>query len=254
MIKDKDIVFVTTTLYSPWLEKQKTIIKRMFPESHHIIVDGTRDWPNAWFYWLDIVTEYEAKWFVHIDEDCFLENREELIRLIEKMESEDITLSAISDGFNHYRGANPVAINSFFMVGRIDHIVSTGIDYKKVKFQLTEMGWRNDVGLIYDPDLHASDFNYPHEIQGNGSNFEYEQEPYYLLLWKLKEAGRKFYYLFPYFDERFKSTNPRIDAGSDDIAIHMWYTRQWQSPMDVHGMPNFLRYKKIEKYLEENAK
>jgi hypothetical protein len=83
----------------------------------------------------------------------------------------------------------------------------------------------------------------------NGENPSYEQEPYYALLWKLKEAGKKFYYLYPHFDERFKSTNPRIDSGSKDIAIHMWYTRFWESPMDVHGMPNHERYRKVEQYL-----
>jgi hypothetical protein len=249
MVKDSDIIFITTTLYSPWLEIQRSIIKNKFPESKHLVINGTRNWPNAWFYWMDEVAQHNAKWFVHIDEDCFLESRQELINLIEKMEKENITLSAISDGYNHYRGANPVAINSFFMVGRIDHVINTGVDYKNVNFSLTEAGWRNSLDLLYDPEAHGKDFEYPHRIQENGSNFDYEQEPYYLLLWKLKEAGRKFYYLFPYFDERFKSTNPRIKEDSADIAIHMWYTRQWQSPMDVHGMPNFLRYKKIEKYL-----
>ena len=84
---------------------------------------------------------------------------------------------------------------------------------------------------------------------GNGENPSYEQEPYYALLWKLKEGGKKFYYLYPHFDEGFKSTNPRIDSDSPDIAIHMWYTRTWDSPMDVHGVPNGERYRMVEEYL-----
>ena len=137
------------------------------------------------------------------------------------------------------------------MVGNIEKILSTGIDYKSIKFWLTENGWRNELGVIYDPSLHSLGFEYPHRIQENGANYQYEMEPYYLLLWKLIERGEKFYYLFPYFDQRFKSTNPRVDEGSEDIAIHMWYTRQWSSPMDVHGMPNFLRYQEIENYLSK---
>lgn len=31
----------------------------------------------------------------------------------------------------------------------------------------------------------------------------------------------------------------------------MWYTRQWNSEMDVFGMKNIDRYNKIEKYLNE---
>lgn len=250
MIKDSDIVFVTTTLRSIWLDYQKKLVSRYFPESQHIIIDGRNNWPNAWFYWMDEIRSSGCKWFVHLDEDCFLEGRDEIIRLIEKMEDEDITLSAVSDGYHHYRGANPVAINSFFMVGNTDHVTSTGVDYKSMKFWLTNDGWRNDLDILYDTEKHSSDFNYPHEIRANGANYVYEQEPYYSLLWKLKEEGRKFYYLYPHFDERFKSTNPRIDKDSPDIAIHMWYTRQWQTPMMVHGTPNFTRYQQVEQYLK----
>ncbi len=33
---------------------------------------------------------------------------------------------------------------------------------------------------------------------------------------------------------------------SGDIGIHMWYTRQWNSEMDVWGMKNIDRYNKIK--------
>jgi hypothetical protein len=111
-------------------------------------------------------------------------------------------------------------------------------------------GWRNDRGILYDESKHRIDFEYPHEIMENGENCAYEQEPYYMILWMLKEAGRKFNYLYPYFDERFKSTNPRISKESPNIAIHMWYTRQWESSMDVHGVPNYLRYQAVEDYVK----
>lgn len=65
----------------------------------------------------------------------------------------------------------------------------------------------------------------------------------------MKELGCKFDYLYPYFDDRFKSTNPRLTKNSEDIGIHIWYTRCWNSTMDVFGMPNNLRYDEIEKFL-----
>ena len=52
MIKEEDIVFVTTTLYTKWLAYQLEIIKKLFPKSQHIIVDGRGNWPNSWFYWI----------------------------------------------------------------------------------------------------------------------------------------------------------------------------------------------------------
>ena len=67
----------------------------------------------------------------------------------------------------------------------------------------------------------------------------------------MKELGCKFDYLYPFFDERFKSTNPRLEKDSDDIGIHMWYTRQWNSSMDVWGLPNVERYNLLEKYIED---
>jgi len=250
MIDESKIVFVTTTLYSKWLDYQKKIISDLFPKSYHLIVDGRADWPYAWFYWIDKIKEIDCKWYVHIDEDCFIENREEIIKLIQKIEDEDFSLSAVSDAYHHYRGANRVAINSFFMVGRKDKLMEIDFKLDKIKFNLTNDGWRNNLDIIFDPQKHEYDFSYPHEIFGNSYNQSYEMEPYYSLLWMMKESGQKFYYLYPHFDERFKSTNPRIDSESDDIAIHMWYTRGWDQYFDVHGLPNLERYKRIEKYLK----
>jgi len=247
-MKDSDIIFITTTLQTKWLVYQKEIIKNLFPESEHLIIDGSRDWPYSWFYWMDEIKKIPCKWFVHIDEDCFLESREELIKLIEKMEEEEYSVSAVSDGFHHYRGANGTAINSFFMVGKKDDFLNSGFDYKDIKFNFDGKNWSNSKNIIFDREKHSGQF-YPHAKMENGEDSSYEQEPYYALLWKLRENGKKFYYLYPSFDQRFKSTNPRIDSDSEDIAIHMWYTRMWESPMDVHGTPNIERYRKVEEYL-----
>ena len=49
MINEKDICFVTTTLYTKWLNYQSKILKNNFPESNHIIVDGTKTGPTLGF-------------------------------------------------------------------------------------------------------------------------------------------------------------------------------------------------------------
>lgn len=249
MIDEKDILFVTTTLYSKWLTYSRTLIKKHFPESEHLIIDGTKNWPYAWFYWIEKAKSKTQKWVVHIDEDCFLTDKSELLKLIQKMEVEDYSISAIADGYCHYRGANPVAVNSFFMIANREHVCSLDVDYSTLNFWHVPEGWRNSYGIIWN-EKYNQDFTYPHRIMG-GSNYKYEQEPYYMILWMLKDKGRKFYYLFPHFDEHLKSTNPRIDESSNDIAIHMWYTRQWNSPMDVWGLPNNERYNRVEKILAE---
>ena len=252
-MKDSDIIFITTTLQTKWLKYQRGIIRNLFPGSEHIIIDGSRDWPYSWFYWMDEIKKIPGKWFVHIDEDCFLESRDELIKLIGKMEKDGYSVSAVSDGYHHYRGANGTAVNSFFMVGKKDDFLESGFDYKDIKFSFDGKNWRNDKNIFFRASKHSNQ-PYSHQKMENDQDSSYEQEPYYALLWKLIENNKKFYYLYPNFDERFKSTNPRIDKDSEDIAIHMWYTRLWESPMDVHGMPNVDRYRKIEDYILEKYK
>jgi len=94
-----------------------------------------------------------------------------------------------------------------------------------------------------------SGYKYNFEAAGNGANYNFEQEPYYYLMWQMKKHGFRFDYLYPFFDERYKSTNPRLSEDSPDMAIHMWYVRQWNTKMDVWGIPNIDRYKLVENNL-----
>jgi hypothetical protein len=248
MISEKDIVFVTTTLYTKWLGYQSNIIKNLFPDSEHIIVDGSSKWPISWFYWINEVKNSKSKYFIHIDEDFFITDKSELIKVLEKMESEDLDLVGCPDGYQHYRGANPIALNTFLMFGRVSKLKDIVLDDIRFSYN-NEKGWINNYDIMYKDD-YKKDFTYRFTKQG-GDNFKFEQEPYYAFHWTMKELGCKFDYLFPFFDDRFKSTNPRIEEDSNDIGIHMWFTRQWNSQMDVHGLTNIERYEKVEKYLNE---
>ena len=253
MIKEEDIVFVTTTLYTKWLDYQQRIIKEYFPKSSIILIDGRPEhftWPNSWFYWIEETKKSNCKYFIHIDEDFFITDKNELLKVIEKMESDNLDLVGCPDGYHEYRGANPVAINTFLMFGRIDDLRK--INLNNIQFAYTQQGWMNNYNLKYKSS-YKNDFTYKFEISG-GSNLEFEQEPYYAFLWAMKEIGCKFDYLYPFFDNTYKSTNPRLYEKSPDIGVHMWYTRQWDGDMDVHGVPNFERYNKIEEYLNEESK
>lgn len=248
MIKDSDIVFVTTSLSTKWIDYQQKILKLNFPESSFIVINGRGNWPKSWFYWIDEVKKTDKKWYIHIDEDCFVENKAEIIRLIEKMEAENIGISAISEAYCHFRGNNPVAFNSFFLVGRVEDLKDVNLDLPNINFIYDGNKWKNSLGYQFKNE-YLEDFFYPHEKAWPYDNIDAESEPYYLFCWLMKEKKIKIYYLYPYFDDRFKSTNPRIESNSPDIAIHMWYTRSWESPMDVHGLPNNERYQRLENYL-----
>lgn len=80
MVKESEIIFVTTSISTKWINYQQKILKDNFPESSFLVVDGTDRWPNAWFKWIDKIKNLQAKWYVHIDEDCFIENKGEVIQ------------------------------------------------------------------------------------------------------------------------------------------------------------------------------
>ena len=252
MIKESDIIFVTTSLSTKWIHHQQKILKDNFPESSFIVISGTDKWPNSWFYWVDEIKKSSAKWYIHLDEDCFIENKDEVIRLLQKMEDENIGISAISEAYCHFRGNNPVAFNSFFLAGRVKDLQGINIDFRSVSFSHDGNNWSNSMGIKFKEE-YLEDFEYVHEKAWPYDNIKSEAEPYYLFCWLMKEKKIKFYYLYPYFDDRFKSTNPRIEKDSPDIAIHMWYTRMWGSPMDVHALPNHERYERLESYLKDKG-
>jgi hypothetical protein len=76
MVKDEDIIFITPAIHTKWLGYQKKIIKDLFPGSKHLIIDGRSNWPYAWFYWMKEIKDIPVKWFVHIDEDFFIEDKD----------------------------------------------------------------------------------------------------------------------------------------------------------------------------------
>lgn len=243
---DNQILFVTTTLNTKWLFYQKYLIKKFFPNCDHLIIDGSSNWPNSWFYWINEAKFSKKEYYIHIDEDFFLTSKDEVLKCIEKMELENIDLLGCSDGYHHFRQNNPVAINTFFMIGKVEHLRE--LDFSDIKIVWKDGYYVNSYGLNFK-EKYLKNFEYHHEkLAGCKYN---DFEPYYAFQWKMKEMGLKFDYLYPHFDDTFKSTNPRLSKISIDIGIHMWYTRQWNSQMDVWGMKNIDRYKKIEKYLND---
>ena len=72
------IVFFTTSTFSDIQDVQTSCIRKLFTESNHVKFDGRTGWFTVWYQWLDFAKSYEADWYVHIDEDCFITSREEI--------------------------------------------------------------------------------------------------------------------------------------------------------------------------------
>lgn len=248
---ENEIVFVNTTLKTKWLGYQQSIIEHFFPNSKRIVVDGTKNWPRSWFYWVDEVTQlnHEAKYFIHLDEDFFITSKQEVINSIKLLKKNEIDFAGCSDCLFPYRHGNPIAFNSFYMVGYIEDLrkfesrLST-LDY----WSIGTCSWMNSESITFK-DCYIENPNKPdikHEC-----NYEKEYEPYYSFMWSMKKAGCKFYYLYPHFHDALKSTNPRISEEREDIGIHMWYLRDHDRDFDVLGLANHQRYELLEKYLFE---
>lgn len=255
MIEDKDIVFVTTTLYTECLDLQQKLIENHFPGSERRVIDGSdlSRWPNSFFYWIEEVKKSAARYFVHIDEDCFVVSREEILNAISMLARYDIV--GCPDGYHPARQANPIAINPFLMIGNSSAIKEMDIDLSRLSYKL-EMGrqgyaWSNSAGLKFKHS-YKDDFFYPHRTIGDFM-FVDGKEPYYALFWHLKDRGCRFGYLYPRFDEILKSTNPSISEGSADMAIHMWESRNMDSDKRFFGETAQERFSRIKSFITEKG-
>ncbi len=262
MIEDKEIIFVTTTLYTDCLELQQSLIKKYFPGSERKLVDGREvtNWPNSFFYWMEDVKKSDAKYFVHIDEDCFIINREQIIKTISMLDRYDII--GCPDGYHPPRPVNPIVINPFLMFGKSSIIKDMEIDMVNLDYKLGldkytdnnsrfNMTWSNSANLKFKHS-YKDTFFYPHPIIGDFS-FQDEKEPYYGFFWYLKDKYYNFGYLYPHFDTTLKSTNPRINHTSEDMAIHMWESRNMNSDKEFYGLTAKQRFENIKKYLNEKS-
>jgi hypothetical protein len=247
MVDEKNVIFVTTTLCTKWLRYHNALIKKFFPNTPHLVVDGRGNWPYPWFYWIEAIKKTNYKYFIMVDEDFFLTSREEMLKLLEKVENESIDLIVPPDGYTHYRFHNPVAINTYLMVGLIEKVKS--IDLRDIKFGYDGLNWVNNRNIKFQESYKEGwEYDFPKVSYCTYDDFE----PYYTFMWEMKRLGAKFKYLYPRFDDRFDSSNPRITENSEDIGIHMWYLRAWSdTTIKPFKFTNLERYNLVEKYLIE---
>ena len=257
MIKDQDIIFVTTTLYTECLDLQQTIIKRLFPGSECVVIDGSdlKNWPNSFYYWMENVKKSNAKYFIHIDEDCFIIDKAEILRTLTLLE-ERYDIIGCPDGYHPPRSFNPIVINPFLMFGKTSIIKDMDIDMINLSYKLNinniyKYIWSNSVDLKFKHS-YKDTFFYPHPIIG-GFTFEDGKEPYYGFFWYLKDKYYRFGYLYPHFDKTLKSTNPMIDHNSKEMAIHMWESRNMNSDKEFYGLTAKQRFDNIKNFLKEKG-
>lgn len=235
------ITFFTTSTLSDIQETQSLCIKKLFPESEHIIIDGRSGWFSIWYKWLELSKNIESDYYVHIDEDCFITSSDEIYNLIKFMNNNEYDISGPPDGHFEYRSGNHMAFNSFFMIMNrrcIDTWSNRGSipQFKKEWIEDYPFDKKNKSHYEYNMEFGSS---------GKPVNLIWkpETEPYYDFMWVLKEAGIQFYYLEPKFGKELQTTNLL-----NNTVIHMWHQRERMvnnivSPL--HKMSNKLRFDKM---------
>ncbi len=234
-IQDKDIVFVTPTVGSIWLFYQQFLLNKFFPNSPKILVNGNRRWDFnlgkncVWYDFINkaILDAPQCKYFVHIDEDCFLINKEGILDSIHRLENSTDSLAGPIDNMWPIRGGNPYALNSFFMIGKTN-------DLKSVweKFDINLRFKHLNIDLPEIPE---------HKI---------EDEPYYNFFWNYLQQKKTIQAIKAGFDKETNSTT--LLASNDSIfAHHMWYTRHWYKNDIFVSLTHRQRYLLMRKKLNK---
>ncbi len=235
-LRDDEIVFVTTTRFTPWLEWSQAAIAAELPGSRRIVVDGRKGWPEVWFRWMRRVRRARERWVCLLDEDCFLCGRAGLGSIVARMHETGSAVAGVPDAFYVPRPFNELAMNPFLLV----------IDRARLREATKRVrGWR-DLRMREEWFERA---HYPWSPEIRHTAVEYE--PFYPFFWLFYEAGMPLLYLYPHEDHRFENehgqfpaTTVRLDPGAPDVCVHLWYSREWDT--DDHRE----RYARARRWLE----
>jgi hypothetical protein len=185
---------------------------------------------------------------VHVDEDCFLLDADQLRETIEYMERHpEVLLAGPADGGTPYREVrNPFACNLFFNVIKrepVRRLMEQNPKWRRLRFAdlprevVSEIPDRGTPArpVACDEPFHLDDY-----------------EPYYPLYWLILGTGHRIWYLPTRMteDERRASSIRLVDR-TKDMCFHMWYVREWVagSKMVVYGIDNFERYDHARSFL-----
>jgi hypothetical protein len=206
------ISFVTASLATRWESYSQTLLQASFPECKRVVIDGSRNWDPLFF--VEVARRLTTEHVVLVDEDCFLFERDQLVALLDLLESEPGTaVVATPDGGTFHRDYNPVACNPFFaIVNRAALLAATSAaDWRQLQY--------SDVEAIANAD---------HVALLDRSRMKYElSEPYYPFFWAILRSGFKIRYLLPDLNKELLASELNIDGAARPLLIHMWWLRKW---------------------------
>lgn len=226
------VLLVTTSMGTRWEAYSQTLLKLYVPEWQRVVVDGRKNWSPTGF--IEHVLGYDVDYIIHVDEDCFVESRRALLKLIQTFDADSSLVAAgIPDGGIYYRENNPAALNLFFVVFRASALCAA---WKKREEWPT---------LVFCEEYAASVREQCPYLDERRIDWN-EGEPYYPLFWSLMKQGGGFLYLREKLNGQRWSSLVCLPSG-ELVAEHLWYLRQWFSEevMPGHDCSNRSRYENV---------
>lgn len=232
------MLFVTTSMGTKWEPYSQALLKISFSDTKRIIVNGRKNWNPLSFVDVSLLSQYD--YIIHVDEDCFVLNGDDISRWVALMEeNEKLAIVGTPDGGTFHRDFNPIACNLFFLIIKCSSLEKI---FKKPNWMKSRYRrqYKQRDNVLSDLDKNRISWS--------------KEEPYYPLFWSLLEAGYGFHYIVPSLDEELLATEIR---GRDNNVslIHMWWLRNWNNKNiePYLGISHCERYARLEKYLDENC-
>lgn len=234
---DEEIVFVTNTRFTPWLEHSQAAIEAEFAASRRLVIDGRSGWPEVWFRWIRRVRRAPERWVCLVDEDCFLCGRDALRSIVARMSETGSAVAGVPDHFYMPRVFNELAMNPFFLLVDRRRMLDAMKRVRRWRELRLRPQWFDLARYPWEPDVHREAAEY---------------EPFYCFTWLFYEAEMPLLYLYPHEDFRFANeqgafpaTAIRMEPSTPDACIHLWYSREWDTP------EHRVRYARALRWLDE---
>lgn len=225
------LLFVTSSLNTKWLNYSQQLIANGFPDAKRIVIDGTENWSPLRF--VDELQAYRDYDFViHIDEDCFLLEPDQLRTVLEELQTKPkVVMAGSPDGGMPYRGHNYYACNLFFVIIKPAMLC----DLLESTPQWKSLRWNSK----YEVSNTFEDYEFWNRENQRLDNFE----RYYPLFWLVLENNFRIQYLSGTLNVRYSSTDLFAENCDRPFARHMWFARDWkENKVTRNGRTNLDRY------------
>jgi hypothetical protein len=174
--------------------------------------------------------EFGTKWVLNLDEDCFLFDPNEVIKLLKFMESDNYDYCGVQDGGSiSVRVHNPLTTNPFFNLFNSEKILPLEKNYYSKRYELGSITEKYQQHIRFKEKDYKFDFYEPFYshffwLLENGLTpyfldaEDFSQEKYFVIAPLLR--------IIPYYNSPTLVRNHDGNA----IALHTWHSRFMNYP------------------------